>query len=85
MPATQPNTPEPDGHRGGGEPFWNAGMNGAVMSPVAPFNRDDPQVPVVELVKVETGMWTLPEARSLALAILAAADYAEQADNNDSW
>lgn len=72
--------PEPDGVRGGGEPWWHEGIRGASITPTAPWNRDDEDVPTLDLVNVQASGWTLPEARRFALAILAAADYAEQAD-----
>lgn len=72
--------PEPDGVRGGGEPWWHEGIKGASATPTAPWNRDEEDVPTLDLVNVPVSGWTVPEARRFALAILAAADYAEHAD-----
>lgn len=77
--------PDPDGVRGGGEPWWHEGIKGASVTPTAPWNRDDEDVPTVDLVNVPVGGgWTAPEALRFALAILAAADHAEHAAIEDS-
>lgn len=77
--------PEPDGVRGGGEPWWHEGIKGASVTPTAPWNRDNGEVPTLDLVNVPVRGWTLPEARRFALAILAAADYAERTDKTGGW
>lgn len=77
--------PEPDGVRGSGEPWWYEGIRSASVTPTAPWNRDDEEVPTVTLVNVQDGNWGVAEARRLALAVLAACVYVERTDQTGDW
>ncbi len=73
--------PTADTTRGSGMPGWRmtspAGTTVAV-SPTEVYNRNDEDVPSVTIVGVHTGEWTLPDARRLALSILAAVRWVER-------
>lgn len=88
-PSPLPELPAPTGWRGSGMPTWGVATAqrrtvGAAISPVAPFNLDDPDVPAIEIyLHDEASEWTHPEARAFALAILAALDWREDTDDPD--
>lgn len=79
-----PNLPAPTGWRGSGMPDWSIPRPGssdiAYVTPVPDYNRrgqfQDSDIPTLDL-DIAAGEWTYPDARNIALAILAATYWKE--------
>ncbi|MDE1673780.1 hypothetical protein [Nocardia gipuzkoensis] len=82
-PAPMPELPAPTGCRGSGAAWWRVGRlgrpDGASISPTEEYDRNDPDLPTLNIA-VEPGEWPIPDARNLALAILAATEWKEEDD-----
>ncbi|MFR9773126.1 hypothetical protein [Nocardia sp. SC052] len=77
--------PAPTSWRSSGEPSWEINADWrdtkASITPTAPINRDDSDIPTVGIyLHDEVSKWTHPEARALALAILAATEWKGEDD-----
>jgi hypothetical protein len=81
--AQVPELPAPSGHRGSGAPWWRVEnkLGLASISPTEPYNRRDPDTPTITIA-IPPGEWKYPEARALALALLAATEWKEQDDDD---
>ncbi|WP_280413175.1 hypothetical protein [Nocardia asiatica] len=81
-----PELPAPTSWRGSGEPSWEVHADWrdttASISPTAPINRDDADIPTIGIyLRDGVSKWTYPEARALALSILAATEWKQEDDN----
>ncbi|WP_280186435.1 MULTISPECIES: hypothetical protein [Nocardia] len=79
--------PAPTSWRGSGEPSWEVHADWrdttASISPTATINRDDSDIPTIGIyLRDGFSKWTYPEARALALAILAATEWKEEDDTS---
>lgn len=81
---TAPPLPAPSGWRGSGMPDWTIRRTGttdaAYVTPVPEYNRRGQfaatEVPTLD-IEIPAGEWTYPDARNVALAVLAATYWRE--------